>query len=86
MLGLEEIRRIGGTEDTLRGLLFILVGDASSGKALLTKKIIRPLLGGRECRPFKFMLGEDNFNDEMDTVSANRTAAADSVPEGTLLN
>lgn len=60
--GLEENRRTDGTSDALRGLAFILVGDKASGKTLLTKKVIRPLLGNRECKPYRYMFGEEKFN------------------------
>jgi len=62
LLGLEENRRPDGTNDALRGMAFILVGDKASGKTFLTKKIIRPLLGNRECKPYRYFYGEEKFN------------------------
>jgi len=62
LMGLEENRRPDGTKDALRGMAFILVGDKASGKTLLTKKVIRPLLGDRECKPYRYFYGEEKFN------------------------
>lgn len=62
LLGLLENRRPDRTPDALRGMAFILVGDKASGKTLLTKKIIRPLLGNRECKPYRYFYGEEKFN------------------------
>jgi len=43
------------------GLAIVLAGDVSCGKTLLTK-IIRVSFGGRECKPFQFLLGNEKFN------------------------
>jgi hypothetical protein len=41
-----------------------IAGPVRSGKSLL-QKIITPLLGGRECKPFGFMAGKTPFNSEL---------------------
>lgn len=47
-----------------RGLCLVLAGEAGSGKTLL-KELIRVAFGGRECLPYDYMLGRDNFNREL---------------------
>jgi len=44
-----------------RGLCLVLAGDAGCGKSLL-KDLISISLGGRECKPYRFMTGQENFN------------------------
>ncbi len=41
-----------------------IAGPVTSGKSLL-QKLITPLLGGRECKPFGFMAGKTSFNAEL---------------------
>ena len=46
-----------------RGLCMVFAGEAGCGKTLL-KDLISISLGGRECKPYRFMIGLDNFNGE----------------------
>ena len=49
--------------DNNSGLAMVLAGEAGCGKSLL-KALIRISLGGRECKPYRFMIGQENFNGE----------------------
>ena len=59
-----------GTIEALRAGKFkeaqalAIAGPVKSGKSLL-QKLITPLLGGRECKPFGFMAGKTSFNAEL---------------------
>jgi hypothetical protein len=59
-----------GTIEALRAGKFkeaqalAIAGPVKSGKSLL-QKLITPLLGGRECKPFGFMAGKTPFNAEL---------------------
>lgn len=44
-----------------RILCLALAGSAGSGKSLV-KDLISTSLGGRECKPYDFMIGNENFN------------------------
>ena len=46
------------------GLALVLAGEAGCGKTLL-KEILRELFGGREVYPYAYMMGKDNFNEEL---------------------
>lgn len=46
-----------------RGVCLVLAGEAGCGKSLM-KELIRLSLGGRECKPYRFMVGKENFNGE----------------------
>ncbi len=48
-------------ESDTRGLAVVLAGEAGCGKSLL-KMIIRQMFGGRECKPYQFMIGQEKFN------------------------
>ncbi|VGO17595.1 hypothetical protein PDESU_06193 [Pontiella desulfatans] len=45
------------------GLAIVLAGGTGCGKTLTTK-LIRETFGGRECKPFSFMIGLERFNKE----------------------
>ncbi|MCC5840460.1 MAG: hypothetical protein JJT96_10060 [Opitutales bacterium] len=47
-----------------RGLFLALAGEAGSGKSLMTE-IVRIGTGGRVAKPYRYMIGQDNFNEEM---------------------
>ncbi len=46
-----------------RGLCMVFAGEAGCGKTLL-KDLISLSMGGRECKPYRFMIGSENFNGE----------------------
>lgn len=46
-----------------RGICMVLAGEAGCGKSLL-KDLISLSMGGRECKPYRFMIGQENFNGE----------------------
>jgi len=46
-----------------RGLCMVFAGEAGCGKSLL-KDLISLSLGGRECKPYQFMIGQEKFNGE----------------------
>ena len=46
-----------------RCLCMVFAGEAGCGKSLL-KDLISLSLGGRECKPYRFMIGQENFNGE----------------------
>lgn len=52
----------GGYTDK-RCLCMVFAGDAGCGKSLL-KDLVSLSLGGRECKPYRFMIGQENFNGE----------------------
>jgi hypothetical protein len=45
------------------GMALVLAGPRGCGKSLLKKLIVRSL-GGRECQPYSYLAGRDNFNGE----------------------
>lgn len=45
------------------GMCLTLAGTKGCGKSLL-KKLIKLSLGGRECQPYNYLSGKDNFNGE----------------------
>lgn len=47
-----------------KGMCLALAGEAGCGKTLL-KDIVRQTFGGKECNPYQWMLGRDNFNKEL---------------------
>jgi hypothetical protein len=47
------------------GLTPIIVGPQDSGKSLVLKGIINPLLGGREAKAYRFLLGRTAFNADL---------------------
>ncbi len=49
--------------DDKRCLCMTFAGSAGCGKTLV-KDLISLSLGGRECKPYRFMIGQDNFNGE----------------------
>lgn len=46
--------------DDHRGLCMVFAGEHESGKSLL-KDLISIMFGGRECKPYRFMIGQENF-------------------------
>jgi len=46
-----------------RGLCMVFAGEAGSGKTLV-KDLISYSMGGRECKPYRYMIGLENFNGE----------------------
>jgi len=50
-----------------RGHALIIAGDPGSGKSLYID-ILTALLGGKICRPLRYIFGESNFNAEMFTA------------------
>jgi hypothetical protein len=46
-----------------RCLCMVFAGEAGCGKSLL-KDLISLSLGGRECKPYRFMINQENFNGE----------------------
>jgi energy-coupling factor transporter ATP-binding protein EcfA2 len=47
-----------------RGLCMVLAGDAGCGKSLLLE-LIKVMTGNRIAKPYRYMIGVDNFNEEM---------------------
>lgn len=47
-----------------QGLALVLAGEAGCGKTLL-KEFLRLMFGGREVYPYAYMMGKDNFNQEL---------------------
>jgi hypothetical protein len=47
-----------------RGLCLAIAGEPKCGKTLL-KDLVRTFMGGRECLPYDYMIGKDNFNLEL---------------------
>ncbi len=47
-----------------RILAMALAGEAGCGKSLI-KELIALSLGGRECKPYDYMIGKDNFNKDL---------------------
>lgn len=47
-----------------RGLCLVLAGDVRCGKSLLLE-LIKRMTGGRVAKPYRYMIGQDNFNEEM---------------------
>lgn len=45
------------------GMCLVLAGSRGCGKSVL-KKLIKFSLGGRECQPYSYLAGKDNFNGE----------------------
>ena len=45
------------------GMCLTLAGSKGCGKSIL-KKLIKLSLGGRECQPYQYLSGKDNFNGE----------------------
>jgi len=51
-------------DSDVKGLAVVLAGEAGCGKSLL-KSVIKASFGGRECKPYQFMIGEENFNGDV---------------------
>ena len=47
-----------------RGLCMVLAGDPECGKSLLVD-VVKVLMGGRCAKPYRYMIGQDGFNEEM---------------------
>lgn len=47
-----------------RILCMTMAGAAGCGKSLV-KKLIATSLGGRECKPYRYMIGQDNFSGDL---------------------
>ena len=50
--------------DDKRILCLAMAGEAGCGKTLV-KKLITRSLGGRECKPYRYMIGEENFSGDL---------------------
>jgi hypothetical protein len=47
------------------GQMLVFVGPADCGKTLLQTKILTPILGGRDARPYQYMTGLTSFNSDL---------------------
>lgn len=47
-----------------RGLCLAIAGEPESGKSLLLE-LVKRMSGGRIAKPYRYMIGQDNFNEEM---------------------
>jgi hypothetical protein len=47
------------------GQVLILVGPADCGKTLIQNLLITPIIGGREGRPYQYMIGKTPFNSDL---------------------
>ncbi len=64
--------------DFQSGQVLVLIGPADCGKSFLQNKIITPLLGGREAKPYQYMTAQTSFNSDL--FKAEHLIIADETP------
>jgi len=65
-LGWMKTSRLAMLEGKRRpGQALVLAGPVSSGKTQLIKLIITPSMGGREAKPYRYLLGKTGFNADL---------------------
>lgn len=75
MLGAEQLEYFFGwlqiaykalaSGDFVPGQIPVFVGPADCGKSLIQNKVITPILGGRDARPYQFMTAQTSFNSDL---------------------
>jgi hypothetical protein len=75
MLGAEQLEYFFGwlqigyislsTGHFVPGQIPVFAGPADRGKTLIQTKIITPILGGRDARPYQYMTGQTSFNSDL---------------------